>query len=315
VSDRNSTPAAAVLRPASVPVPVEPEAAVPEAVPEAQERAERTVEAAAVAEALGAARAALPAAVPDSGAPPPRPRGTVYQSAPWQSPAAGRRPGRGLPALRVGTHTASATALDLLAPKGSTAGLLLGRDRERRPVAVRLVRPDPTRMAVVGSDWPVRILAFRALALGIRVDVFTTNQERWRGFGEWATGSGGRMRVHPPDGEAVVVEPTLSVYDTGPLGPGVPPEPGPWQTRLTLLRGLTGYGVPVLQEARVALVQRLSAAEAEIVGRTFRMPGPQTLALQAIEPEVVAMVGPASVREVWLTPTAIERRHLGVEPR
>jgi hypothetical protein len=264
------------------------------------------------AAAVAAARSDAPPASPRP------PQGTVYQSqrAEAAALATGRRRGLGLPALRVGTHTAAPRGLrhfDATVP--ADAGLLLGVDRDGLPVPLPLFHREPTRVALVGDDWAVRVIVFRALALGARVAVVTGQPQSWQGFGEWATGRPERFAVLPPDHEAAVTatgtEPALLVHDGGPLGsPGWSPRP--WQAQLVVLPGLASYGQPALADAQLVLLGRLAAGDAELAGQRLRLGAPEVRRLGQLEPEVVALVGDATPRYVWLRPTEIERAHLGV---
>src|SRR5262249_2970399 len=150
------------------------------------------------------------------------------------------RPSGRLPRLRIGSHTASRSALARIQVSPANTGLILGMDRRQAPVLVRLFRPRPTRGALVGRGWAGQLLVFRALVLGARAVVVTTDPYAWHGFGERATGQADRVSVITMEQQipltASVRQPVLVIYDQGGVGANAPQPLGPWQTQLTILR-------------------------------------------------------------------------------
>jgi hypothetical protein len=298
-ADALPAPADQIYLPAGYANPDPPALADEAADPEAAAAGGTTATAQAAALAVAVSRPAIAAGL--SG-PPPTPRipgGTLYQSrrGDGAGPGGGRRGGYGLPALRVGVHAATPAGLAQLdAATPAPAGLLLGVDQDALPVPLTLFRPEPTRIAMVGGDWRVRVVVFRALALGARVSVVTSEPTPWRGFGEWATGRTDRLTVLPLDADvdptATSTSPTLVVRDVGPVGGVGRFEPGPWQAHLVVLRGMIPQAQAALANAELALLGRLDATEAEL-------------------PDMVMAVSAATVRFVWMRPTVIERTHLG----
>lgn len=226
---------------------------------------------------------------------------------------------RPLAALRVGSHIASEAALDDIRVSASGTGLLLGHDRDSKPVQVRLFRPEATRVTLLGGLWASRLLAFRALGLGARVVVFTSRPDQWDGFGQWATGRADRVAVLPAERPvtlgATPRTPALLIYDVGLLGAATRPVLGPWMTQLTVLHQLTAYGFPAVQESNLVMMQRLDAAEAMSVGSVLRLTGDATRLLTALRDDMLALVGASADRYVWTTPTAIEQQRFGAPHR
>jgi hypothetical protein len=214
--------------------------------------------------------------------------------------------------LRIGSHLVSDAALGAFAVSTPGTGLLLGRDGDRQPVSVRLFRPEPTRVALVGGPWACQLIMLRALALGARTVIHTTAPEWWDGFGEWATGSKDRVAVIPVNQQvnalASAQEPVLLLYDAGLLGPSAQPTLGPWQTQMTVLRQLTSYGLPAVQEANLLITQRLAAAEAEVAASALRLNDRTSYLLQVLNEDMLALVAGGSDRYVWITPTKVEEQ-------
>jgi len=247
------------------------------------------------------------------------PPGTVYDSRRPPN-GGGRHPLLGkLARLRIGSHTVSRSALTKLRVSSPGTGLILGADRQQRPVSVRFFRPEPTRVALVGGAWAGMLVAFRALALGARVAVITADPRTWHGFGERATGRGDRVAVFPTEQPlalaATAQQPVLLLYDLGLVGPNAPQQLGPWQTQMTVLRQLDQSGVPSIQDCNLVMLQRLGSAEAALVGGALRLPAPSTQFLQVMADDMIALVGDGSDRYIWFSQTDVERQYAGAPRR
>ncbi len=256
--------------------------------------------------------AAVPTAVPDTQGP--RPGGLYGNRQPFQGEDLPGLSGR-LPRLRIGSHVADVAALAQLRIPSAGTGLILGADRERRPVAVRFFRPEPTRVTLVGGVWAAQLVAFRALALGARVVVLTMEPAAWQGLGERATGRGDRMGVLSGEQRITVTgsaqQPITVIYDLGLTGPTNPAPPGPWQTQVTVLRQLDNAGVPPVQECHLAMLQRLGGTEAALAGAALRLSEHSVRLSQVMEDDMLALLGGGADRYVWVAPTEVEHRHLG----
>ncbi|MFI6761345.1 hypothetical protein ACIBF5_19630 [Micromonospora sp. NPDC050417] len=309
-SPAGATPAPHLTAP---PAPAPPQAAT---FPGAGTVARPTAQALGTAEALGRASAAQLSAhgiaVPDTGRS--GPPDTEEDHTP---PDHGRRPSLSgwLTRLRIGSHTASRTALTQLRITSAGSGMILGADRQQLPVSVRMFRPEPARVALVGGVWAGQLLTFRALALGARVAVVTTDPYAWHGFGERATGHGDRVAVLNAEQPLALTgsahQPVLVIYDLGFVGGSAPPPLGPWQTQLTVLRQLSQSGVPAIQDCELVLLQRLSSVEATLAAEALRLPQPSTQFLQVMADDMLALVGDGAERYVWYAQTEVERQFVG----
>ncbi|MDQ7906563.1 hypothetical protein RB614_18775 [Phytohabitans sp. ZYX-F-186] len=247
------------------------------------------------------------------------PPGTVYDSRRPPN-GGGRQPLLGkLARLRIGSHTVSRPALAKLRLSAPGTGLILGADRQQRPVSVRFFRPEPTRIALVGGAWAGMLVAFRALALGARVAVITADPRTWHGFGERATGRGDRVAVFPTEQPLALAasaqQPVLLLYDLGLVGPNAPQQLGPWQTQMTVLRQLDQSGVPSVQDCDLVMLQRLGSAEAALIGGALRLPASSTQFLQVMADDMIALVGDGSDRYIWFSQTDVERQYAGAPRR
>ena len=287
----------------------------------ADSRADREAEAGAAATAAASAAPpvaspAAPIAIPDAGRH--QPPGTVVDT---------RRPpdGSGQPApsgrltrLHAGSHTASLGALAQLRIAAPETGVIMGVDRQQRPVPVRLFRPDPLRVAVIGGLWACQLVAFRALAVGARIAVVTTEPYSWHSFGERSTGHSDRVLILPAEQPltlpASARRPVLVVYDLGLAGTTAPQPLGPWQTELTLVRQLDQSGVTSINDCELLLMQRLGATEAALAGAALRLPPASVRYLQVMPDDMMALVAGGTERYLWLSQTEVERRY-GGNPR
>jgi hypothetical protein len=221
--------------------------------------------------------------------------------------------------LHIGAHAAARDALADVEITNPPLGLVLGHDRNRNPVHVRLFREEATRATLVGGMWAARLLAFRALSVGARIVVFTASPADWHGFGRWATGRDDRVAIMARE-QAVTVKasaglPTLLIYDVGLSGPAAAPVVGPWQTQLTVLRQLTAYGFPPLQASNLLLLQRLAQNEASSAATLLRLDADTISLLQRMPHDMLALLGAGAGRYLWTSATDIERQHLGAPTR
>jgi hypothetical protein len=217
-------------------------------------------------------------------------------------------------------HLAESDLLTRVAVPFQAAGLVVGRDQQRAPVTVRLFRPEPTRVALVGGWWVARLLVFRVLALGARAVVRTSWPEQWQGLGDSATSRSDRMLLVPADGVVPTLpagpdEPAVYVNDLGAMVAPQRSGPGAWQTQVTLLAQLVAGGAPVVEDAHVTLLQRLTDAEAAVAAAPLRL-GQETAGhLRMMAPDMLAVCGGGQTRYAWVTPTEIEQRLLGAPRR
>jgi hypothetical protein len=255
-------------------------------------------------------------AIADAGHP--GPPGSPDRGAPHRGNGHARPSGR-LARLRIGSHTVSRSALAQIRISPASSGLILGMDRHQGPVLVRLFRSTPTHVALVGGVWAGQLVAFRALALGARVVVVTTDPYAWQGFGERATGQADRVSVmtveQPLTLAGSVRQPVLVIYDQAGVGANAPQPLGPWQTQLTVLRRLDQAGVSSVRDSDLVILQRLNGPEASLAGDALRLPAPSTQFLQVMANDMVALVGGGTDRYVWLTQTEVELQYAGAPRR
>ncbi|WP_345151636.1 type VII secretion protein EccE [Micromonospora maritima] len=201
--------------------------------------------------------------------------------------------------------------LDLPAGGG---GLVVGANRRGGPLTVRLFRPAPTRMVLVGGVPAAQLLVLRSLALGARVAVQTARPDAWERFVRGVGAPAGGVPLLPP-GRPVggapgsPLRPLLLVVDTGP----VPPEAGPaaaWQSVLVVRDELTPADAPALARADLAVLQPLDPAEAALAGTALGLGGSADW-LTRIRDDMVAVVNRRALRWALLSPTPVESQLVG----
>ncbi|MFY1624819.1 hypothetical protein ACN268_16665 [Micromonospora sp. WMMD735] len=274
---------------------------------------------------------ASPLAAPESH--PSAPPGPPQAHRPGGGDAPGRAgPSGRLPRLRIGSHAVSPAALARLSPSPLPAGLVLGADRRRAAVTIRLFRPEPTRVALVGGVWAGQLVAFRALALGARVVVLTTEPTAWAGFGTAALGrAADRVEVRADDrmvpATGTAGQPTLIVRELppgggrpgaaashGPAASGAAP-PGAWQAELTVVRRLDPGSVSALRDSDLCVLQRLWADESAAVQQALRLPPDSGRFLQVMADDMLTLVGGGTDRHLWISQTPVEQHLLGAPRR
>jgi len=217
---------------------------------------------------------------------------------------------------------AAADVNRLALPLGLT-GLMVGRNRQGAPMTLRLFRPEPTRMTLVGGVRAAQLMALRAMALGARVLVQTYRPHAWEPFIRGATMPGQVIPMVPPGRQLGEVDgtswqPTLIVSDCGPaennqgpVGPGTGPG---WQATLVVREQLTHADTDGLSRADVVLLQPLRADEASLAGAALGL-GEAAEWLTRMRPDMVAVVNRRTLRWAMLTITPIETQLVGAPTR
>jgi hypothetical protein len=212
---------------------------------------------------------------------------------------------------QLGGHIADQTALSHLELHTGGAGLLLGLNRQHTPVTARLFRPEPTRAMLVGGLSCVQLLAYRALALGVRVVVQSARPVAWERF---ATEAGGGVGFIPPgtaiDQPASAMFPQLVIIDVGPSVGELDAQAGTWRATLTVRDELTAWDVDLLMRADVAVMQPLSEVEAALAASTLGLHEVQEW-MTRIRADMVTLASHGTVRWALLAASPAEEQVVG----
>jgi hypothetical protein len=151
------------------------------------------------------------------------------------------------------------------------SGLAVGVNRHGRPVLVSPFRAEPTTIVVVGGRRAAEVVVARAAALGVAV--------------QSGQGSAAASPAHP----LLVIENLVPV----------PGNQRPWRTVLTVRDQLAPADLDLLAGADLALLQRLSDAEASLAASALRL-GDSAAWLTRIRSDMVGVVArvPAGGRAI-----------------
>jgi hypothetical protein len=195
-------------------------------------------------------------------------------------------------------------------------GLMIGMNRHGAPVTLRLFRPEPTRLVLVGGVRAAQLLTLRAMALGARVVVQTSRPYAWEPFVRGVSTPGetigllpaGRQVALPP---GTPMHPLLLVVDVGPVGADAG---AGWQATLVVRDELAPVDVDALSRADLVVLQPLRPDEAALVAGTLGLSEAQDW-LTRIREDMVGVVNRRSVRWALLSATPIERQLVGTPAR
>ncbi|WP_281899362.1 type VII secretion protein EccE [Phytohabitans aurantiacus] len=216
----------------------------------------------------------------------------------------------GLDPLDVPWHPVTQDAGEPAGPAASV-GVLFGRDVDRRATVVRLFRPWPTEMVVIGGRATAQVLALRALAVGAQVCVRTARYAEWTALAQAARCPDRLVVGAEPPRVAAPYRPTLVVDDLDPDGATTRAPLGPWQARLTVATRLSPAGARRLAEAHLAVLHRIGEDEADVAARALGMTGDTPRALTRLPDDMVALVGGGVNSYTWLEATEWERTVTG----
>jgi type VII secretion protein EccE len=194
------------------------------------------------------------------------------------------------------------------------AGVVVGRDHPGAIAPVRLLRPQPTRVALVGGYWAARLVVLRSLAAGAMVEVITADPARWAGLADSA-GVGARLRLMrtgelaPPLVPMGSARPVVQINDAG--RPMERPDLGGWHTSLTIITTLTSNTAAAVADANVVLLQRLTPQEADTCVAALRLSPDASTKLQQLHDDMVVAVVAGDMHFLWFATTSVENDLLG----
>jgi len=229
---------------------------------------------------------------------------------------------------RVGGLTAVGTdfvvapaALNHLSLTGDRGGVVLGSDQRGGAIQVHLLRPMPSRLALLGGLYLAQQLVLRAAATGAVVVVATGRPAAWtlvlRAFDGAPAGRAHEAPVQirglapGPLPRATQDTPVLVVQDSGAVPQELYPARSPWQC--------TAYVLPYLhpqvgQNARAAdlvLAQRLPVGQAQLAGRLWQLSAEMVHELASLTDDGVVALGSSLWLPLRLVTTPKEAALLG----
>ncbi|HEX2263850.1 MAG TPA: hypothetical protein VHH52_08850 [Pseudonocardiaceae bacterium] len=210
--------------------------------------------------------------------------------------------------------------LDALSPLADRGGMVLGSGPHDEPLSVSVLRPQPTRLVLVGGLYLARQVALRAMATGAWVVVATGRPAAWqvltRAAGEGPDGRPAPLvqvrKLAPVElPRASEDAPLLVVHDGGAVPQELFAPRSPWQTTLYVLPYLHPQVEGTANNADLVLLQRLPMDQAQLAAAMWRLSPPMTNQLAALPDDGVVALGPDLWLPLRLVTTPAEREILG----
>ena len=210
--------------------------------------------------------------------------------------------------------------LDALSPLADRGGMVLGSGPCDEPLIVSVLRPQPTRLVLVGGLYLARQVALRAMATGAWVVVATGRLAAWqvltRAAGEGPDGRRAPLvqvrRLAPVElPRASEDAPLLVVHDGGAVPQELFAPRSPWQTTLYVLPYLHPQVEGSANNADLVVLQRLPMAQSQLAAQIWRLNPLMTDQLAALPDDGVIALGPDLWLPLRLVTTPAEREILG----
>ncbi|MGH4006994.1 MAG: hypothetical protein ACRDTH_02280 [Pseudonocardiaceae bacterium] len=210
--------------------------------------------------------------------------------------------------------------LDAVSPSADRGGMVLGSGPHDEPLGISVLRPEPTRLVVVGGLYLARQVALRAMATGAWVVIATGRPAAWqpltRAAGEGPDGRPAPLVQVRPIAPVELPRasedaPLLIVHDGGAVPQELFSPRSPWQTTLYVLPYLHPQAEGTANNANLVLLQRLPVDQAQLAARMWRLPAPMTDQLAALPDDGVVALGPNLWLPLRLVTTPAEREILG----
>ncbi|MGH3664186.1 MAG: hypothetical protein ACRDT8_00850 [Micromonosporaceae bacterium] len=212
---------------------------------------------------------------------------------------------------QLGAHVTGLPSLSHLELNTGGAGLLLGLNRENAPVTARLFRPEPTRAILIGGLGCAQLLAYRALALGVRVVIQSARAAAWERFAQEAGGGVGFIAPGMTiEQTATATFPQLVIIDVGPSVGELDSQAGSWRATLTVRDELTAWDIDTLMRADVAVMQPLVEVEAALAASALGLHEVQEW-MTRIRADMVTLASHGAVRWALLAPSQTEQQVVG----
>jgi hypothetical protein len=210
--------------------------------------------------------------------------------------------------------------LDAVSPPADRGGMVLGSGPDDEPLSVSVLRPEPTRLVLVGGLYLARQLTLRAMATGAWVVIATGRPTAWqpltRAAGEGPDGRPTPLiqirRLAPLElPRASEDTPLLVVHDGGAVPQELFSPRSPWQTTLYVLPYLHPQAEATANNANLVLLQRLPMEQAQLAAQMWRLPPPMMNQLAALPDDGVVALGPNLWLPLRLVTTPAEHEILG----
>ncbi|MGH3821597.1 MAG: hypothetical protein ACRDRA_01940 [Pseudonocardiaceae bacterium] len=210
--------------------------------------------------------------------------------------------------------------LDAVSPSADRGGMVLGCGPYNEPLSVSVLRPQPTRLVLVGGLYLARQVALRAMATGAWVVIATGRPAAWQVLAHAAgVGPDGRPAPLVQIRQLAPLElprasedaPLLVVHDGGAVPQELFPPRSSWQTTLYVLPYLHPQAGGTASNADLVLLQRLPAEQAQLAAQIWQLPPPLAAQLSGLSDDSVVALGLNLWLPLRLVTTPAEREILG----
>jgi hypothetical protein len=210
--------------------------------------------------------------------------------------------------------------LDAVSPPGDRGGMVLGCGPHNEPLSVSVLRPQPTRLVLLGGLYLARQVALRAMATGAWIVIATGRPAAWEMLAHAAG-------VEPDGQPAPLVQirelapvelprasedaPLLVVHDGGAVPQELFPPRSPWHTTMYLLPYLHPQASGTASNADLVLLQRQPVEQAQLAAQIWQLPPALAAQLSALSEDSVVALGLNLWLPLRLVTTTAEREILG----
>ncbi len=195
----------------------------------------------------------------------------------------------------------------------STSGILLGHSRDGSPAALRLFRPQPTRVFTCVRDYMKWVLIFRSVALGAHITLVTTNPRAWTVLVQALQACGGTVEVTSDPtaipGQGRPYRPSLVVDDSAEAD-GARMSLGVWQSVLVLEDAASSSAIHAMRACDVTLVSPRDGRVSENMKRGLALNSQLLKQTNNLAENELIVAMPRRLERITMPPTTIEYQML-----
>lgn len=191
------------------------------------------------------------------------------------------------------------------------SGLLLGRG-PGGPVALRMFRPEPTRLYLAVPEYMRWLIAFRAMSIGAHISVIAPDHREWLVLADTVRACGGTIDLlrgtENLPGQGRPFRPSLIIDDMDIIQPTH--RLGAWQAVARIGDASSNKSVGELRNSDVAIVTPLDGKTGENLRRAYALPASQVKAASDLGETEVALASVRRLARVVVPPSPMEYRML-----
>lgn len=191
------------------------------------------------------------------------------------------------------------------------SGLLLGRG-PGGPVALKLFRPEPTRLYLAVPEYMRWLIAFRAMCLGAHLSVIAADPRQWLVLADTVRACGGTIDLirgtENLPGQGRPFRPSLIIDDMDAVQ--ATHRLGAWQAVARIGDPRSGKAVGELRNSDVAIVTPLDQKTGENLRRAYALQSSQVRSVQDLGETEVVLASVRRLARVVVPPSPMEYRML-----